>query len=144
MVLTVIDFREHRILRVSFWIKLAFILVEIVLAIAFAACNFRKLYNEAAVLEWSVAFIFTFYVISFFVDLLPAANAKHSNMKFAAGPQATQMQMDENDLYAQQNADAGHLGRNTAGSERALGLNDVRTVNGVKYENGQVPVASNF
>ena len=33
--------------------------------------------------------------------------------------------------------------RNTAESERTLGANDVRTVNGVKYE-GQAPVASNF
>ena len=27
----------------------------------------------AAVFEWTIAFIFTFYVLTFFVDLLPAA-----------------------------------------------------------------------
>jgi hypothetical protein len=125
-------------------LKLAFILVEIVLAIAFAACNFRKLYNAAAVLEWAVSFIFTFYIFSFFIDLLPAAHTKHSHAKFGAGPQVTQMQMEENDQYAQENVSAGHAGRNTAESQRTLGANDVRTVNGVKYENSQAPVASNF
>ena len=75
----IIDFREHRVLRASFWIKLVFILLEVVLAIAFAACNFRKLYNAAAVLEWAVSFIFTFYVFSFFIDLLPATRTKNSN-----------------------------------------------------------------
>ncbi|PMD26047.1 Frag1/DRAM/Sfk1 family protein [Hyaloscypha hepaticicola] len=110
-------FREHRVLRASFWIKLVFILLEIVLAIAFAACNFRKLYNAAAVLEWAVAFIFTFYVFSFFIDLLPATRTKNSNAKFSCG-QVTQMQMEENDQYAQANQDVGHVGRNTAESER--------------------------
>lgn len=95
-------------------------------------------------MEWSVTFIFTFYVISFFVDLLPAAHTKHSSGKFGTGLQATQMQMEENDLYAQGNSNAVHPGRNTADSQRTLEPNDVRTVNGVKYENGQAPVASNF
>jgi hypothetical protein len=34
-------------------------------------------------------------------------------------------------------------GRNTVDSQRTLGVNDVRTVNGVKYE-GQAPMASNL
>lgn len=139
----IIDFREHRVLRASFWIKLVFILLEVVLAIAFAACNFRKLYNAAAVLEWAVSFIFTFYVFSFFIDLLPATRTKNSNAKFSGG-QVTQMQMEENDQYAQANQDVGHVGRNTAESERTLGVNDVRTVDGMKHVNGQAPMTSNF
>jgi len=139
-----IHFRQHRILRVSFWIKLAFILIEVVLAVAFAACNFRKAYNAAAVLEWAIAFIFTFYVFSFFIDLLPAVHTKHSGRKFGTGAGETQMQMEENDQYAQQHVGAGQAGRNTAESQRTLGANDVRNVNGLKYENGQAPVASNF
>lgn len=136
-------FREHRVLRASFWIKLLFILLEVVLAIAFAACNFRKLYNAAAVLEWAVSFIFTFYVFSFFIDLLPATRTKNSNAKFSGG-QVTQMQMEENDQYAQANQNVEHVGRNTAESERTLGVNDVRTLNGMKNMNGQAPVTSNF
>jgi len=131
-------YRQHRILRASFWIKLAFILVEIVLAVAFAACNFRKAWNVAGILEWAIAFIFTFYVFSFFIDLLPATQTKKGR-RFPTGPQATQMQMEENDQYGQ-----GQAGRNTVDSQRTLGANDVRTTNGVKHENGQVPVASNF
>ncbi|PMD53803.1 uncharacterized protein K444DRAFT_618995 [Hyaloscypha bicolor E] len=131
-------YREHRILRASFWIKLAFILIEIVLAVAFAACSFRKAWNAAGVLEWAIAFIFTFYVFSFFIDLLPATQTKRGR-KFPTGPQATQMQMEENDQYGQ-----GPAGRNTVDSQRTLGANNVRTTNGVKHENGQAPVASNF
>jgi len=136
-----IHFRQHRILRASFWIKLVFILVEVVLAVAFGVCNFRHAYNAAAVLEWAIAFIFTFYVFSFFIDLLPAVHTKHSRGKFGLGGGETQMQMEENDQYAQQHAGTG---RNTAESQRTLGANDMRTVNGTKYENGQTPVASNF
>lgn len=40
-------------------------------------CNTKKITNAAAVLEWAVAFIFTFYVFSFFIDLLPAVHTKH-------------------------------------------------------------------
>jgi len=38
----------------------------------------------------------------------------------------------------------GGAARNTVDSQRTLGENNVRTVNGVKYEMGQVPVARNF
>lgn len=68
-----IHFREHFILRFSFWAKLTFILVEVALAIVFAATTFSTKKNVAAVFEWTIAFIFTFYVLTFFVDLLPAA-----------------------------------------------------------------------
>ena len=68
-----IHFREHFILRFSFWAKLTFILLEIALAIVFASTMFTKQQNVAAVFEWVIAFIFTFYVLTFFVDLLPAA-----------------------------------------------------------------------
>lgn len=64
------------------------------------------------------------------------------------------MQMEQNNQYAaagergQHPSGNGNLpmqGRNTAESERTLATNDVRTVNGVKYEPGQpAPVASNF
>ncbi|KAK4138697.1 hypothetical protein BT67DRAFT_18891 [Trichocladium antarcticum] len=70
------SYREHRVLRLSFYIKLAFVLIEIVLAIAFAACSFTKRYDPAAVLEWTIAFIFSAYVFSFYVDLYPAAATK--------------------------------------------------------------------
>jgi hypothetical protein len=114
-------------------------LAEVALAIGFAACNFRHAYNAAAVLEWAIAFTFTFYVFSFFIDLLPAVHTKHSKRRFDTGARETQMQMEENDQYAQ-----GSAGRNTVDSQRTLAQNDVRSVNGLKYENGRAHAARNF
>jgi len=85
-----IKYREHAVLRLSFWIKLIFILVEVVLAIAFGVCTFKHIYNPAAVLEWAISFIFTFYVLSFFIDLLPAVHTKNFEGK-------TRLEMEEND-----------------------------------------------
>lgn len=72
-----IHFREHSVLRYSFWIKLFFILVEIAMAIAFGVCQNQGKYNAAAVLEWIIALIFFFYVLSFFIDFMPAVRKKH-------------------------------------------------------------------
>ncbi|KAI0397275.1 hypothetical protein F5Y17DRAFT_415951 [Xylariaceae sp. FL0594] len=69
--------RQHRILKISFYVKLAFIFVELALAIAFAVNNFRKNYNVAAILEWIVSVIFSFYVFSFVIDLWPAVATRH-------------------------------------------------------------------
>lgn len=52
------------------------------LAIAFGVCNFKKAANAAAVLEWAVAFIFTFYIFSFYVDLFPAVRTRHVGAGF--------------------------------------------------------------
>ncbi|KAG7289549.1 hypothetical protein NEMBOFW57_005920 [Staphylotrichum longicolle] len=70
------NYREHRVLRLSFYIKLSFVIVEILLAVAFVACTFTHHYNAGAVLEWVIAFIFSFYVFSFYIDLYPAAATK--------------------------------------------------------------------
>lgn len=133
------DFPQHRVLLISFWIKLIFILFEIAMAVAFGACNFHKAYDEAAVLEWAIAFMFTFYIFSFFIDLLPVVKAKHVIRKFDAGPRETQMQMEENDQYAQ-----GNEVRHMLEHGRTLGGGSAGTVNVVKLENGQAHVASNF
>jgi Frag1/DRAM/Sfk1 family len=73
-----IHYRHHRILRVSFWVKLTFIVIEVVLAIAFASTMFGSHQNAAACIEWTIAYVFTLYVISFVLDLLPAVqNSRH-------------------------------------------------------------------
>ncbi|KLU93160.1 hypothetical protein MAPG_12098 [Magnaporthiopsis poae ATCC 64411] len=64
--------REHRILRVSFWIKLAFVITEVLLSVGFGVALRTRNQNSGAVLEWVIAFIFTLYIFSFFVDLYPA------------------------------------------------------------------------
>ncbi|KAB5575444.1 Frag1/DRAM/Sfk1 family-domain-containing protein [Coniochaeta sp. 2T2.1] len=81
-----VHYQSHRVLRISFWIKLLFILVEVCLAIAFGVCNFRKASNAAAVLEWAIAFIFSFYVFSFYVDLFPAVHTRHTGAGHLNGP----------------------------------------------------------
>ncbi|KUI71544.1 Protein sfk1 [Cytospora mali] len=69
--------REHRILRVSFWIKLAFVLVTVVLAVPFVILTKLGRHNPAAILEWVIALVFSFYVFSFYVDLYPAVSTKN-------------------------------------------------------------------
>ncbi|KAH0847981.1 hypothetical protein AYO21_03653 [Fonsecaea monophora] len=71
-----VHYRQHRVLRISFWVKLAFIILEIILAIVFATTSWNNHENVAAVFEWIVALIFTFYVLSFLLDLWPSVRSK--------------------------------------------------------------------
>ncbi|KXL50563.1 hypothetical protein M433DRAFT_61694 [Acidomyces richmondensis BFW] len=77
-----IHFREYRHLRLSFWTKLAFIFVELGLAIGFGVENDKKQYNRAAILEWTISLIYIFYVWSFIFDFLPAIRTKHRDSRF--------------------------------------------------------------
>ncbi|PGH07645.1 proteasome component ECM29 [Blastomyces parvus] len=88
-----IHYREHTILAVSFWIKLVFILLEVALAIAFGVTGQRNMKNQAAVLEWIIAYIFTFYVLSFVIDLLPAVRTRNH---IPQGKRISQMTMAQN------------------------------------------------
>ncbi|KAI1391183.1 Frag1/DRAM/Sfk1 family-domain-containing protein [Hypoxylon trugodes] len=83
--------RQHRVLRISFWVKLIFVIVELLLAIGFAATNFKQLYNAAAILEWIIAFVFSFYIFSFVIDLYPAV-ATRGNVYSAHPNNARQME----------------------------------------------------
>ncbi|KAF9886210.1 Protein sfk1 [Aspergillus nanangensis] len=69
---------DHRILLASFIIKATFVVVEIALAIGFGVCGGKgpEKRNAAAVLEWVIALIFTFYVLSFVIDLLPSVRTR--------------------------------------------------------------------
>lgn len=44
--------------------------------------NWSSNQNVAAVFEWIIAFIFTFYILSFVIDLLPAVRTKDHTMRF--------------------------------------------------------------
>jgi len=72
-----IHYRNHRVLRFSFWIKLIFILVELAFAIVFVGTGWTHNKNIAAVFEWIIAVVFTFYILSFVIDLLPSVQTKH-------------------------------------------------------------------
>ncbi|EME39637.1 hypothetical protein DOTSEDRAFT_56957 [Dothistroma septosporum NZE10] len=77
-----IHYREYSILAYSFWIKLAFIFVELALAIAFGVMSDKGHYNRAAVLEWTISLIYILYIWSFIIDFLPATRTKHKSDRF--------------------------------------------------------------
>ncbi|EGX92529.1 FK506 suppressor Sfk1 [Cordyceps militaris CM01] len=77
-----IKHREHRDLRASFWAKLAVVLIEGTMAIAFVVTNFTKQNDVAAILEWAIAFLFTFFILSFVIDLYPAVTTKPHTARF--------------------------------------------------------------
>ena len=57
-----IHYRQYQVLRMSFWVKLAFIFIEVALVIGFGVCSKYRAYNAAAILEWIVSLIYIFYV----------------------------------------------------------------------------------
>lgn len=77
---------HHRqtLLHISFWVKIGFIIIELGLAIAFGIMNRQARYNLAAILEWIISLIYTFYVWSFFVDFIPAVRTKHHQSRETA------------------------------------------------------------
>ncbi|KAI4624917.1 uncharacterized protein J4E87_005398 [Alternaria ethzedia] len=107
-----IHYREHSILRISFWIKLFFIITEVCLAIAFAVCSKQHIYNVAAVLEWCVSFIYCFYVFSFFIDFLPATRTKNHQSK------QTEMQVFEESGETGRTHPHHHMGDGAADSQQ--------------------------
>jgi hypothetical protein len=53
---------------------------------AFGVCNRRHNYNVAAIIEWVIALIFTFYVASFSLDFLPALKTQSGRHNGRTGP----------------------------------------------------------
>lgn len=96
---------QHRILLASFAIKLSFVIVEVGLAIGFGICtrsNDKSKKDPGAILEWVIAFVFTGYILSFVIDLLPSVRTrrhlpqgeKRLEMAYAGGnaPQHTSLE----------------------------------------------------
>ncbi|KAK0636198.1 Frag1/DRAM/Sfk1 family-domain-containing protein [Bombardia bombarda] len=115
-----ITYRQHRVLRISFWIKLSFVILEILLAIAFVACTFTKNYNPGAIFEWIIAFIFSFYVFSFYVDLYPAVYTKETSggkPRYVSGANATGPGHNSNsrDLDMEEAGSDRHLTNSSSG-----------------------------
>ncbi|KAI9657506.1 MAG: hypothetical protein M1829_006916 [Trizodia sp. TS-e1964] len=80
-----IKYRQHRVLRLSFWFKLVFVVFEIVLAIIFGVFLYKGITNAGAVLEWVIALVFTFWILSFLIDLLPAVHSKQAETQIESG-----------------------------------------------------------
>ena len=107
--------RQHRVLRISFWIKLAFIIVEIALAIVFGVTQKAGNRNVSAIVEWVIALIFTFWVLSFLVDLIPAVRSTNDS-KHGAGVEM-----------------GGPSGMSIVGDEEASGYRGTPQTNGSAY-----------
>ncbi|TKA76411.1 hypothetical protein B0A49_05398 [Cryomyces minteri] len=45
--------------------------------LVFGVTQYKHIRNTSAILEWVIALVFTFYVLSFFVDFIPAVHTKH-------------------------------------------------------------------
>lgn len=76
-----VRFRQFRSLRISFWMKIVVIMLEIGLCIGFGVCEVRSYDNTGAVLEWIIAAVFTIFVLSFLPDLWPAAHTRKGELK---------------------------------------------------------------
>ena len=95
------DNRDHKILRVSFWLKLFFIVVGISLVIAFAVLLSRTSNDAAGVLEWTIAFIFSLYVFSFALDLYPAVRTRDPEKRFSKDVMLMGGGVEENSVPSQ-------------------------------------------
>lgn len=70
----------HRSFKISYSFKALWWVVSLGLAIGFAVCAEHGEPNAAAVCEWTLSFIYSFYLLSFVYDLWPAAKAKKGQM----------------------------------------------------------------
>ena len=75
-------FPQSNILRHSFFIKSAFIVVELTLVILFLVLLYHKVYAPSVVLEWVVGLIFALYMWSCAIDFfaIPLAGEKSGAM----------------------------------------------------------------
>lgn len=107
-----IYYREFRVLRASFWVKLVFIFVELGLAIGFGVSNTTKHYNTAAIFEWVIALVYTFYVLSFFMDFIPAVRTKggHSSGETEEQMAARESGFDGSTLGRASHVEDGYTG----------------------------------
>ena len=68
--------RTHLEFRRSYIAKATLLVLEGSFSIGFAICAGLKRETPQAVLEWIIAFVFTFYVITFYFDLRPEAGTE--------------------------------------------------------------------
>jgi hypothetical protein len=125
-----IHHREHRHLRLSFWIKLAFIFVEVALAIAFGVLRDKNHYNSAAVSEWVIALIYTFYVWSFAIDFIPAVIYKDG---FGNKFESRETEVEMATAMEQESRDRGYPG-GVAQEQHAYSNGNAANGNGCKPE----------
>jgi hypothetical protein len=63
-------------LHASYVAKIVILIVEVNLSIIFGVFLEKTIDNPAAVLEWTISFVFVLYLITFAVDLYPAVGVE--------------------------------------------------------------------
>ena len=56
--------------RISFYIKFAFVIVEVILLSIMTGTMYQGIWKASVVIEWVIALFFAFYMASFAVDLI--------------------------------------------------------------------------
>lgn len=112
-------YRQHRILRLSFWVKLTFVVVELGLAIGFGVTRNRGDFDNSAILEWIVALVFSFYVFSFIIDLWPAVATRNGG-RYDLRPMTTREMEEAIRRGSFADPAAAALPRSTHDSQRTL------------------------
>ncbi|KAF2456719.1 Frag1/DRAM/Sfk1 family-domain-containing protein [Lineolata rhizophorae] len=128
-----IHFRDAPILRISFWMKLTFILVSIGLAIAFGVTQRRDQWNAAAIVEWVVALVYDGYVFSFAIDFISTNRSRRGTWHEEERAPGT-MSMAA--------LEANNAGAIQAGSGRFYGNGTDGAANG--YTNGTAGYANGY
>jgi Frag1/DRAM/Sfk1 family len=70
----------YKSFKISYIFKAIWWIISLGLAIAFAVCSRHHQPNAAAVCEWTLSFLYGFYLLSFVYDLWPAAKAEKGQM----------------------------------------------------------------
>jgi len=74
------DFREHTKIRRAYMAKVIIATILVIAAIAFGIC-LDVAPNAGGVLEWAIAFGFTFYLMTFWYDLRQAKGVERGALR---------------------------------------------------------------
>ncbi|KAG8743232.1 hypothetical protein FRC10_000233 [Ceratobasidium sp. 414] len=77
----------------SYIAKMVVVVIEIGLSVGFGVSMYSSRNNVAAVLEWAIAFIFVFYVFTFYFDLRPAAHSPDGKYDVSGAGDQLQVEM---------------------------------------------------
>ncbi|KAG8720567.1 hypothetical protein FRC08_018844 [Ceratobasidium sp. 394] len=115
----------------SYIAKMVIVTVEVGLSVGFGVSMYKSHNNAAAVLEWTIAFTFVFYVLTFYFDLHPAAHSPDG--KYDVSGVGDQLQVEMRD---------GRRSGSVAGLRRDENGSGSGTVTGSDPEMQQVSATS--
>ncbi|ESZ98996.1 hypothetical protein SBOR_0654 [Sclerotinia borealis F-4128] len=84
----------HANLMVSAYTKLVFIAIESILGTAYWYVVIAKNWDAGAVIEWGVSYVFSFYILSYLFDFLPALTTKGKDCRFGIYTEDSMVQVN--------------------------------------------------